>query len=340
MIAQVWWYATRAAGLMTWASATASVIVGLLLASRALGRRPTGPWLLDLHRYLGGMTMVFLALHLVTLWADSYVEFGLAELFVPGASRWRTGAVAWGVVAAWIVAAVELSSLIRDRLPRRLWHGIHLGSIVAVVMGSIHGWQAGSDVGNRVVGVAAAVAGLAVIGLGAVRLRLRGGAVAAGQQRAAALAQARQAGNAGAAAGPPVPSPRTEPFPLSVDPSPPPRRSEPERAPVPPALAGSGVPDPAWAVVPAPPPRPVPRSPRRRPGRSEPSTGPGPRPGLAPPRPPVQAEPSTGASAPSGGAPRRLGPKPLPRPPGGGRTGAERSIHGVSPRLDPGSRPG
>ena len=82
---QVWWYAKRAAGLMTWSTAVASGIGGLLLSLKAIRSR-TGPWALDLHRFLSGLTLGFLIVHLVTLWADSYVEFGWRELFLPGAS--------------------------------------------------------------------------------------------------------------------------------------------------------------------------------------------------------------------------------------------------------------
>ena len=44
---------------MTWSAAVAAVIVGLLLSTRTVRAR-TGPWTLDLHRFLGGLTIVFL----------------------------------------------------------------------------------------------------------------------------------------------------------------------------------------------------------------------------------------------------------------------------------------
>lgn len=150
MSEQVWWFATRGAGLMTWAVAAGSVVFGLLLSSKALGKQPGFPWLLDLHRFFSTLTSVFLALHLVTLWADSYVEFGPTEFFVPFTSDWRRGAVTWGVLSLYLMAAVELSSLVRDRIPARAWHGLHLLSYVSLAFGSIHAWQAGSDVRNPI----------------------------------------------------------------------------------------------------------------------------------------------------------------------------------------------
>ena len=73
---------------------------------RALGDKPKAPWLLDLHRHLGGLTVLFTGLHMAALVADSYAQFGLADLLVPFASEWRPGAVAgvcWpsGCSSAW-----------------------------------------------------------------------------------------------------------------------------------------------------------------------------------------------------------------------------------------------
>lgn len=193
---QIWWFATRGAGLMAWAVAAGSVVFGLLMSSKMLGKRPGFPWLLDIHRFFSTLTAVFLALHLVTLWADSYVEFGLREFFVPFTSEWRRGAVTWGVLAMYLMIAVELSSLVRDHLPARAWHGIHLLSYVSLVFGSVHAWQAGSDVSNPIV-LAFGLAALAlVVGLTVFRIAVlkRGAAVykPAPVDRAAMIAAARR----------------------------------------------------------------------------------------------------------------------------------------------------
>ena len=58
MSAQLWWYTARAGGLVAWALATASVVWGLLLSGR-ITRKPKPAWVLDLHRFLGALTVVF-----------------------------------------------------------------------------------------------------------------------------------------------------------------------------------------------------------------------------------------------------------------------------------------
>lgn len=164
---QLAWYTARAAGIVALGLASASVIWGLLLSTNVLQGRPSKPWLLDLHRFLGGATVIFTGIHLAGLVADTYVHFGVADLLVPFASSWRTGAVAAGVVAFYLLLAVELSSLVMRRIPRRWWKGIHLTSYGVFFIGMIHGALAGTDSGNPIyigsmVALIALVTGLTV----------------------------------------------------------------------------------------------------------------------------------------------------------------------------------
>jgi predicted ferric reductase len=143
----VWWYTARASGIVAWALVTASVLWGLALASR-LVRRPKPAWVLDVHRFLGGASVVFVAVHLVALSIDQYVGFGPADLFVPMASVWKPGAVAWGIVAFYLLVAVEATSLLMKHLPRKLWRAVHMTSFAVFAGVSVHAVQAGTDVGE------------------------------------------------------------------------------------------------------------------------------------------------------------------------------------------------
>ena len=142
---QLSWYAARSSGLVAWALVTASILWGLALSTRLIRRRGIPAWLLDLHRFLGTLSVVFVAVHLVALWADSYTVFAWSELFVPLASAYRPGAVAWGIVATYLLLAVEVTSWLMRRIPRRFWHSVHLTSFGVFVAASIHGFQAGAD---------------------------------------------------------------------------------------------------------------------------------------------------------------------------------------------------
>lgn len=144
----IWWYLARATGVVAWALATTSILWGMALSTRALGSRPSAPWLTDLHRFLGGLTVAATAGHLLALWADSYVAFGATELFVPLASAWRPWPIALGIVAMYGLAAVEVSSLAMRRLPRRWWRRIHLTSYLVWIAATAHLLMAGTDAAN------------------------------------------------------------------------------------------------------------------------------------------------------------------------------------------------
>jgi hypothetical protein len=150
MTNQAWWYMARASGYVAWGLVTSSVIAGLLLSARLTNGRPRPAWILDLHRFLAGTAVVFTALHIGGLVADTYVHFGPADILVPLASRWRPAPVALGVIALYLLGAIEITSLLMKRLPRRLWHGVHLTSYALFWLATFHLLTAGTDTGNPI----------------------------------------------------------------------------------------------------------------------------------------------------------------------------------------------
>jgi predicted ferric reductase len=179
---QLWWYVARSSGIVAWALLSASVLWGLAVSLRLFRRTPSPAWFLDLHRFLGGLSVVFTGAHIAGLVADTYVHFGPAQLLVPFASRWKPGAVAWGVVALYLLVAIETSSLAMKHLPRTAWRFVHRGSFLLFAMATIHGLSAGTDT-HKPIGwwVAIAVGGLVLL-LWLVRvLSPRGAARATGR---------------------------------------------------------------------------------------------------------------------------------------------------------------
>ena len=170
MNTHLWWYVARASGIVGWALVTGSVIFGLWVSLRLTRRRPRPAWVLDLHRFLGGLSVVFVGVHLAGLVLDSYAHFGLAELLVPFASTWKPGAVAWGVVGIYLLVAVEATSLLMRRLPRKFWHAIHLSSYGIFVVSTVHMFAAGTDAGSAALQWSAAFGTAAVAFLTLTRL--------------------------------------------------------------------------------------------------------------------------------------------------------------------------
>ncbi|HUP75068.1 MAG TPA: ferric reductase-like transmembrane domain-containing protein [Acidimicrobiales bacterium] len=171
MSGEMSWYIARTGGLLAWALSAVSILWGLLITSRALGKRISGPRLLDLHRFIGGLSVIFVVVHIVGLRLNKYedIDFGFKELLVPMASDWHPGAVAYGIVAFYLLIAVELTSLLRRKLPSSLWRRLHYSGFVVFLLGSIHALKVGTDVQNPLIWWPSAVLCAAIVGLGVTR---------------------------------------------------------------------------------------------------------------------------------------------------------------------------
>jgi len=141
------WYFARSAGILAWALLAASVVWGLVLSTKArIGtHKPRPAWLLDLHRYLGGLALVFTVVHVLAVMADTYVHFDPISVLVPFAATWHPLAVAWGVAGLYLLLAVEITSLLRTRLPKGWWRKVHFATFALFGVATVHGLTAGTD---------------------------------------------------------------------------------------------------------------------------------------------------------------------------------------------------
>jgi len=145
---QIWWYVARGSGVVAWVVMAVGIFWGLALSSKFLGTRPRPNWMLDLHRFLGGMSVVFVGMHLASLVFGSYSAFGLVEVLVPGASVYRPIAVAWGVIGLYLLAAVQLTSMLRKHISKRAWRRTHFLSFPLFMVSTVHLLTAGTDSSN------------------------------------------------------------------------------------------------------------------------------------------------------------------------------------------------
>ncbi|MDN3354309.1 ferric reductase-like transmembrane domain-containing protein [Actinomadura sp. DC4] len=139
------WYATRAFGLVSMVLLSAVVVLGLLVA----GRRPPahrGSYVLSgLHRSLSLVAVSLIALHVVTSAADSYVPIRWVDVFVPFASAYRPLWLGLGVMAADVLIALVVTSLLRTRLGRRTWRAVHWSAYASWPVAVVHALGIGTD---------------------------------------------------------------------------------------------------------------------------------------------------------------------------------------------------
>jgi len=167
---KIWWYLSRSSGIVALVMLVLSVVWGVLLATRALRHIDRPAWLLDLHKWLGGMALVMTGLHMLGLYLDGYIQYGFTELLVPGTSDYRPLAVAIGVLSFYVMVAVQATSYMRRWLSKRMWYGIHVLSYGLVWGAAIHAGMAGTDTINRAYQVLALL--LTMLAVAATMIRI------------------------------------------------------------------------------------------------------------------------------------------------------------------------
>ena len=96
----VLWYTTRGAGAVSLILLTCVVVLGVLSALRVQSQSWPRFLTTGLHRNLALMTLVFLALHIVTAVVDPFTNLGWAAALIPFTSYYRTFWLGLGVIAS------------------------------------------------------------------------------------------------------------------------------------------------------------------------------------------------------------------------------------------------
>lgn len=142
------WLLARSSGFVAYALLTASVLAGLVLKARPLGRSVSPATIVDVHRFLAMLGLGALALHGTALVLDQTVDIGLAALLVPGSAPYRPVATALGVLAAELMVLIYLSFPLRKRIGAKAWRGLHWFTYLVFTLATAHGLAAGTDSGR------------------------------------------------------------------------------------------------------------------------------------------------------------------------------------------------
>lgn len=141
----VWWLAGRASGVVALLLVTASVALGLTMASKVVRRRGVAPILVRVHEQTALAGLVAIAVHGVTLFADPWLRPGVSGVLVPFTMGYRPLFTGLGIVAGYLAALLGLSFYARRRIGARLWRKLHRATVLVWALGVVHALGAGSD---------------------------------------------------------------------------------------------------------------------------------------------------------------------------------------------------
>lgn len=156
------WYTTRASGIVSLVLLTITMVLGVTTTSRARARNWPGFAQQELHRRLSMITMVFVAIHVLTSVLDTYVRIGWLAIVVPFASPYSRFWVAMGTVALDLMLAVFFSSLLRSRMEPATWRATHWLAYGCWPIALAHTFGLGTDAGEVWVIILGALCGLSV----------------------------------------------------------------------------------------------------------------------------------------------------------------------------------
>lgn len=139
------WYATRGSGYAALLLLSAVVILGLFTSAR--WHSPTWPRFVSqsLHRNLSLLTVVFVAIHVVTSIADPFAGLTPQDAVIPFAAGYRPLWLGLGVISLELFVAIIATSLLRARLSWRAWQVVHLLAYVSWPVAVLHTIGTGTD---------------------------------------------------------------------------------------------------------------------------------------------------------------------------------------------------
>jgi sulfoxide reductase heme-binding subunit YedZ len=142
---QLYWFATRGAGVVSLLLFTAVMVIGVVTTMRWQSRHWPRFLTAELHRSLALMSVVFLVVHIVSAIVDPFTNLGLAAALVPFASSYRPLWVGLGVLSIYLGLTVLVTSLLRAHLGMRLWRAVHWLAYASWPLAILHSIGSGTD---------------------------------------------------------------------------------------------------------------------------------------------------------------------------------------------------
>jgi sulfoxide reductase heme-binding subunit YedZ len=157
------WYLGRGTGVVALVLLTIVLVLGIANRSgRPFAGLPRFGVAL-VHRNASLLAVVFLGIHMVTLFFDSYAQLRVADLLLPFGGAYRPLWLGLGTLAGDLILALVVTSLLRHRIGLRTWRALHWTAYAAWPLAILHGLGNGTDGGALWLQAVTAVCFVAVL---------------------------------------------------------------------------------------------------------------------------------------------------------------------------------
>jgi predicted ferric reductase len=139
------WYLTRGTGAAGLVLLTLTLVLGVVNVRRWAPRGLQRFLVDDLHRTLGLLVVVLLAVHVASSVLSSFVAISVIDVLVPFVGSYHPFWVGLGALALDLLAALILTSLLRARIGPRAWRAVHWAAYACWPVAVVHGIGMGTD---------------------------------------------------------------------------------------------------------------------------------------------------------------------------------------------------
>jgi len=139
------WLIARAAGVSAYVLLTVSSLAGLMMSGRLFKNDLRNASILEAHRFLALLGLMFVALHGFALAVDTVAPVALKALVIPGAASFRPLSTATGVIAAELWLVVFVSFRLRRFIGVRRWRILHYTTFAVFGLATVHTLYTGTD---------------------------------------------------------------------------------------------------------------------------------------------------------------------------------------------------
>lgn len=144
-ISFLWWLVSRASGIVALVLISLSVIMGLAMSTRVLGRPGANRTIAKLHEHVALTALLAIGAHGLSLLGDHWLKPGWVGITVPFALAYRPQFTGIGILGGYLALLLGPSFYLRRHIGARRWRRLHTLIFVTWILCAAHALGAGSD---------------------------------------------------------------------------------------------------------------------------------------------------------------------------------------------------